>query len=483
MTQIDFVNALNTWQLNAAAYANAAIGNYPSLGTTDKVGDRAGVGPFILAGDWPGLQAYCQGKMSATLSKVVLLANERSQINSLYAGILALKPDFSTYYVAPGSNATWQGYRAQMYQDMVNQGMSATDAETFLTKLDTKGGQNAYELAKGALDQYPLLVNDAIEGHIGQYAYYYHADALAQVNIHFANPVVLGYNVSNKINSLSNGLKTRQTTVYNKIKALDIAGAVSSCNTYIAWINARMQAEIAPIVAYCRQARNAVGSSFTNDGRRAMKAGALFQEAVYCRALFEWIRFMAQWHAEVKTYKELTAKAASLAATTVGISGTTVSVSTLNGNPAAYDGQDVVVEGVLSNLAITHVTATKVKSTAEVKNSAGVAVNVVLPHIKLDSGGLIVGAYVKLSGRFAASNAEAGGSPAISLSRLPLGDLAQTSWHAWLRQQLSNVYVVVPHNLETTFSGEPGADGLVNPVKYAVTANTTTTLKITNKVY
>jgi hypothetical protein len=483
MTQMDFVTAVSAFQTNASAYAQAALLTNPQYGISRIVGDRGNVGALVLANDWAGLSSYCQTKMADLLAKMAGLAGEQSQINGLYAQLWALKPSFSLYYQSPGANASWIARRATLYADLVTQGTSPANAESLLARLDANGGQNGFNLLKGALDQYPLLLNFAFERHLSLYAYYYHTKSVADYNLIAAVPSAITYSVTSRINSLSNGIKTRQLALYTKINNNDFSGLLSSCGTYSAWVDTKMQAEIIPILSYCYQQRHAPGSSFTSDGRRAMKAGDVFQRAVYSKALFLWVKWMGQWHEEVKDRKELTAKAGSLADTPIEIAGGVISVANLHNHPATYNATDVVAEGVLSNLTITHLTATKVVSTANLANSSGTTILLVLPHIKMDSGGLVNGCYLKVSGNFLEVNPEASNQPALSVARYAMTTLAQTSWNAWLRNQMHTIYEPIPHNLEMMFSAEASTDGAINPAKYSITSGKSHSLKITNKVY
>lgn len=483
MTLMDFVNGLNAFQINANAYAQASIANSAQYGISRLVGDRSAVTLFAVNADWAGLSAYCQTKLGGLALTFSSLAAEQSQVNALYAQLMPLGPEFSTHYLAPKNNASWVIRRAQLVIDLASAGMAPADVEVFLTKLDTKGGQNGFDYLKSALDQFPALISEAQRRHLSLFSYYYHTKAIADYNLIVGTPQAPTYNVSSKISSLLNSIKTRQTALYTKLNANDFNGLITTCNSGSTWIDTKMQAEVLPILAYCHQKRQAVGSSFTVDGRRAINAGNLLQQAVYSKALFAWVKWQAQWHPEVDSKAEMAGKASSLANTPIAMAGTIATVANLHTNPAAYDGIDVIVEGKISNLSITHVTATKVVSTADLSNINGTAIKVALAHIKLDSGGLVNNGYAKLSGTFRSVNAEAGNQPALSIGRYPFSTLSKTGWNAWLRRTLLSVYEPVAHNLEAIFSIEPSGDGAINPAKYGTTSAKANSISLTNKVY
>lgn len=482
MTKIEFENALEVFRSNAQAYAGIAQANSSRYSISGIVGDRRNVEPFVIADDWSGLSSYCQTKMAEILGTMSSLVGEQHAVNGLYSQLWPLKPSFSDYVPRPDAAADWLDQRTIISTGLINGGRTVEESEKFLSWYGKNGGQRAFKSLVNALDQYPILYNYSYERNLSLFAYYYHAKAVAEYNLQIATPQALSYNVTSKINSLKNQIKYREGVIFTKTKNNDFPGLIRACARYSAWVDEKMQDEIVPILAHCHQERKAPGSKFTTDGRRAMKAGNLFQQAVYAKALFLRIGWIGGWHEEVDDPKELSRKAAKLSNLPVEIEGNVISVAKLEKRPSKYDGKDVVAQGELRNLSIVHLTATKVISTAELINNRGHAIKIVLPHFKLDSGGLVEGCYLKVSGTFRAENPEAGNQPAMSVARYPMTTLGKTSWNAWLRNQMRTIYEPIAHNPEMMFSAEATGNGAINPVRFGTTCGKPQLFKITTKI-
>jgi len=89
-----------------------------------------------------------------------------------------------------------------------------------------------------------------------------------------------------------------------------------------------------------------------------------------------------------------------------------------------------------------------------------------MPYIKLDSGGMVEGAYAKVAGVWLASNYEADGLPALDIDRVDYTGISKTNWLAWLTLQLRPVFQPIPNSLNTSYSWEAGSSGAISPIRY-----------------
>ena len=482
MTQMDFVNGLEALRLNIETYLQTMSVNYPQYEIRKTTGARGTLVPMILASDWSGIIAYSNTQMANILTKVSGMEGEQTAINSLFTELATLKEGFSAYFKGIKSVPDWPTHQANLEADLATKGLSQAEIDALIKNMTNHAGLNGYNYYVKHINKLSEIISYAYERHLAQYIYMYHAKASADFNIAFATPQPLTYNISSKIYYLQNALEGKFENLYNKLRNEDYASALSSCQTYSTWVDSKMQSQIIPIMANLAQQRQSANNRFTTDGRRAMRAGDLFQTAIYAKGLFQWLAWYLQWHAEENRQEDVIEASNDLAISDISIPGDTVSVATLSNSPAPHDGDDVIIQGLLSNLTITHPYPGKVVSTAEVENSNGDKVKLVLPHIKLDSGGLVAGSYLKVSGKFHQANSEAGGQPAISIQRMSMTSMSKTNWNAWMRIQLKSVYQPVAHNLEMTFSAEPGVDGIMNPINYGTTNSAVNSLSTTNNI-
>ncbi len=143
------------------------------------------------------------------------------------------------------------------------------------------------------------------------------------------------------------------------------------------------------------------------------------------------------------------------------------SVSSLMADPARRDGELVSLVGRIIDLRIEHVgSARKVISTAALQNGAGGEASLVLPHLKLDSGGAIRGATVRASGVWRHRSDELGGRPGLELDRVPYGELGEASFSDWATNRVRDAYVPSPHGVALSWGWLPGVDGAGNQLRY-----------------
>jgi hypothetical protein len=208
-------------------------------------------------------------------------------------------------------------------------------------------------------------------------------------------------------------------------------------------------------------------ADFTADGRLAMKFGDLIRDLLEAIAIGRYVAWTARWHGEAKVAQQLLSVAQELSLPSAYQAPPLVSISSLAANPAAKDGQELSLEGVLGDVTIVHLRR-KAISSAPVLDARGRSVTITIPYIKLDSGGMVPGSYVRIAGLWQKSSKEVNGAPALLIDRLNMGDLSRQSWSDWMRGHLHQIFQTVPHNLAASWSWEPGANGAGNSLRYGV---------------
>lgn len=133
--------------------------------------------------------------------------------------------------------------------------------------------------------------------------------------------------------------------------------------------------------------------------------------------------------------------------------------------PRSKQGEKVAIEGRLADLTIVH-RARKAISTASVVDADGNKATIVLPYIKLDSGGIVNSSWVKVNGIWSARSNETG-QPGLMIDRLNFDDLGKASWSHWATRELYPIFTAVPHGLAAEWSWEPGVEGPGNQLRYA----------------
>jgi hypothetical protein len=130
-------------------------------------------------------------------------------------------------------------------------------------------------------------------------------------------------------------------------------------------------------------------------------------------------------------------------------------------------GKEYTIAGVVTGVSITH-RAGKAVSAVKIASDKDTQITAALSHIKLDSGGMVPGANVRLTGTWTESIKWLPGSQALVVKRLNYGVLSQKGWRDWVTAEIRNVYAPIPHGLAALWSWEPGTTGAGNPLYYGV---------------
>ena len=125
----------------------------------------------------------------------------------------------------------------------------------------------------------------------------------------------------------------------------------------------------------------------------------------------------------------------------------------------------VAVEGTVSSLAITH-RARKAVSVAELTGGGDRSARIALPYIKLDSGGVVPGASVRVLGDWRRTLDWLEGGSALVVDQRNVGDLSRKYWQDWVTDALRYTFEPSPHGLEMSWSWEPGPDGAGNQLRF-----------------
>lgn len=130
-------------------------------------------------------------------------------------------------------------------------------------------------------------------------------------------------------------------------------------------------------------------------------------------------------------------------------------------------GQEYTIAGFVAGVSITH-RAGKAVSAVKIASDRDTWITAALSHIKLDSGGMVPGSIVRVTGTWTESIKWLPGGPALVVKRLSYGELGKKGWRDWVTGAIRDVYAPIPHGLAAIWSWEPGIDGAGNPLYYGV---------------
>jgi hypothetical protein len=264
--------------------------------------------------------------------------------------------------------------------------------------------------------------------------------------------------------SVEKRLAAARKAVHVALQSANLTAVAAAATDLVAAARAQLFDQcLAPAAALATRRRGPAGD-FSADGRLALRYANAIREALHGIALGRYLAWAAYWIPEIDAIGMWIDAAQTLPFASAYQPPPAVSIAALAADPEGYDGQAVTVEGRLGAVAIVH-RGRKAISSAAVADRKAKSITIAVPYIKLDSGGMTPGAYVRVAGVWQQSSKEVAGA-ALAIDRINLGELGKSSWSDWAKSKLAAVFQPTPHNLAAAWSWEPGANGAGNQLRY-----------------
>jgi hypothetical protein len=418
----------------------------------------------IMSQSWPRLASKARAELKAGRSRLDAMKDRQRRIQEIgqsvtWAAVLA-----EAAFVPTAKRQDWTSLRKQIKQRLLGDGLTATKANAALNKFEAMDGT---ELGKQGKRLVELLTNQLNAQAQKQFAALSGA-VLALAVARFNESIAAPTDVPATAASTAAGMKSRLDQVEKKIwteLGADNVLAAGAYGAYLVHIGATaLMNEVLPKAAAVSVRRHSPSGSFTQDGRLAIELGDLIRALLRAIALGRFVAWLAKWPTDNNEVQDWIAHAKKLQFPPGHAPPVSQTISTLAVDSARLDGGDLSIEGVLGPVTIVH-RGRKAISSATVTDSKGKSVKIVIPYIKLDSGGMVAGSYVRISGKWQKLSKEVGG-PALLIDRLNFGELGKRSWSDWVTTRLRHSFEAVPHGLAASWSWEAGADGTGNQLRY-----------------
>jgi hypothetical protein len=411
---------------------------------------------------WSRLRTLGTKTRAAATSDLAAMANQQREWGLLWNDVQRMKRRIEERWQAPKTLPNWDEIRARMIDEAADRGLTAAQVEQGLRTFANATASDAMR----AVESPTVLFGRQLE-----FAATSRGSALAASDI--AESVA-------RLN-LTAGTNKPATTVAAKSSAVaaSIIGAI-----YAAFRTGRPR----DVVAQTRKVESETNRTLrvlvdaaayyaTHDsglvdmdaGRHAIEIGRALRATFFARALARAASWVAKWPADSPYFVEWQAAASSRSFESQTVTPDVTPISTIVTSPSAFDGELVTIEGKVGPISIIH-RAQKAISSTTLTDGTGAHARVGLTHIKIDSGGLVIGAYAKITGRFS-TNHDDFESPVLVPDRRNLTDASATSWFDWVALRLLPVLFVTPHNLAIETSWSVGRDGPGNPLRYRTWAS------------
>lgn len=410
--------------------------------------------------EWHGLIALAKQQRRDARSALGQITRLQEKVRRAHVDIATHADDLLASWVRPDRRADWPQVRAQLVATLEPQtgvakaealadGFGATTARAVRSRIEKPVADLDDFLADSAEQWRAALVGARL------------AEAIAALNTRRPRPLVPGPFGDDIVSPLAAELDDRMTQLRDAIASGDRDPIRTNARAMSDWARGPTLDDTVRRAVDLSVARRDVASRWTL-GPAAQAAGELIRNLILSQAIGLTVEEAAllggdqldRWRA-----------ASGLQLPNELGPGQHVTLAQLNSNPAAFDGDDVLVSGVVGQVTIKHVSG-KVLSSASLIDEDGLSLTVGIEHIKLDSGGLDEGAYATVAGRYVADDPVFNHTPILRVGRHSYVDEGEHSFLAAATHLTRSVVTPVPHGLRYTSSWERGLSGANNQLRY-----------------
>lgn len=406
--------------------------------------------------DWPGLVTLAKQQRRDARSALGQLAKLQEKVRDTAADIETNADDLLATWVRPDHRPEWAQVRAQLVATLKPQtgaakaaaladGVGATTARTLRSRMVKPVAELDEFLAESAEQWRAALVGARL------------AEAIAALNTRRPRPVGPGPHADD----LTADLDHRLTQLRDTIATGDRDATGANAGALADWARGPVLDEAVRRAVDLSVARRDAASRWTL-GPAAQAVGELIRTLFLAQAIGLTVEGAARVGGD--QLDRWRAVSGLPLPNELG-PGQHVTIAQLAAGPAAFDGKEVIVAGVVGQVTIKHLHR-KVLSSVSLLDPNGASLKVGLEHIKLDSGGLDEGAYATVAGRFVADDPVFDHQPTLRIGRHSYEAEGQHSFLAAATHLTQSVVTPVPHGLRYASSWERGLSGANNQLRY-----------------
>jgi hypothetical protein len=205
------------------------------------------------------------------------------------------------------------------------------------------------------------------------------------------------------------------------------------------------------------------------EGREALRVASALRLSLFTISASRVVEWTAAWPQAHPYFAEWQTAARTKPFKSAYRAPSVAELAQIARTPSAFEGKYLSLEGTIGPVVIVH-RGEKAISSTSISDGKGAVVSCGIPHIKLDSGGMVPGSFAIVTGTFRNKSAEFP-APCLILDRRNLTDDSRESWVDWLTLQMLPILAIPPHALCAVSSWKPGPDGPGNPLRYGTWSN------------
>lgn len=433
------------------------------MGNTSSI--QAGLIVDIVAANWENILNKSELDMAQAETTIANLKVFQVQLNQLSLAGEDVLAQLKNQITAANKHGDWEEIRSSSIEQLVQEGYDEQQVQQIFDNI----GSYTYRDYAAPFRKSVLGMEKTLNKRYARALAHYMGNLFAFYASRFNTLVIEGVEVEQNINSYCENtlqtLSTFRTNLYDALKENNLEGATLEGDNLTNYCLGELNENVLDLAAHIYNERQGVDFDFTMDGQKATELGDIIRDLLLSVAIGYYAQWVGGYHNKFAISRTWLRKADKLNFTDFPANPQLIEVSTLSNDPDSKDGQELSVQGKIINVTISH-DGSKAISNAELEDENGNTIIIAMPYIKLDSGGVVEGTYVKVAGVWLASNYEANGLPALDIDRVDYTSMSKTNWLAWLTLQLRSVFQPIPNSLNARYSWEAGSSGAISPIRY-----------------
>lgn len=414
---------------------------------------------------WPKLRGLGTKWRGSAERDLRGMKKQQDEWSRLWGDIQRLKAKLGATWQPPGNHPEWSSVRERMLSEAKDHGLTRQQVEEKLSDFERASVDDIFQITEKPVVWFGRQLDFAAATRFSALA----AADLAAAVAHFNE---ISEKKSAKKPQANLG-KRSQGEAFSQIR--EIYSALQSGRPTSLLKKARTaEAKTgklleALITAAAYHAEHDDAGINIHLGREAIQIANAIRAMLLVKSTARYARWLAGWTGDSPQFARWShaAKTRKFASNAVDVAPTRL--ADIVAAPGEFDGKYVGVEGKVGPISIVHRNRKPISS-CTIHDDSGSYVRIGLEHIKLDSGGLVMGAYARIAGHYSIRRDDFD-TPVLVPDRRNFGEDSKTSWLDWLALEIMPSYWSVPHGLAIEWSWIPGRDGAGNLLQYGTWAN------------
>lgn len=417
---------------------------------------------LINASAWKDLVRLAVDIRKETTHDLEQMGRQQDDWRRMSEDVEVLRADFAATWRSPNTSEQWAAKQDSLIEELVAKGMEREEATEAIAAFGRATARDVMRNIEEPIAAWAPELEDCSIGRLAALAAADLSDAVGKFNQYAAHP----HEEQVSTSAIVTRLRAQLRELHQELK--------SENRDDLEKLSKRIEGEIDDTLEpLLRAAAHLSDPIATTNDREHGRAGVAIADAIrlslLLRSAARVVTWKSGWGESSALLRTWRAAARDKSFATVFRPPPLKQLGAFATSPPS-SGQRVSIEGWIGPIAINH-RGRKAISTAAITDRAGHTLQIGLPYIKLDSGGIVANTYVRFVGTYQLQHDDFDG-PVFIPARRSLTQDSRHSWMDWLTLALMPVTTSVPHNVCGQWSWAPGRDGAGNPLRYGTWRST-----------